>query len=112
MANKTTHIIAGSIAGAASYLVFKNSEGVSPKELLSCIVTGAFCGILPDILEPPTSPFHRQSFHSLMAGAVITGSTIFISKESVIGRILISGSIGYLSHLTLDARTPMRLPLI
>jgi membrane-bound metal-dependent hydrolase YbcI (DUF457 family) len=76
---------------------------------------GSFCGVLPDLLEPATSPRHRKFFHSLTAASAI-GYGMYKANKSDLDDsdkelINLAGSC-YLSHLVLDSNTPFSLPLV
>jgi membrane-bound metal-dependent hydrolase YbcI (DUF457 family) len=81
---------------------------------------GGFClGTLPDIVEPATSPHHRQFFHSI-AFATLLGFGMYKlykwdpkTPKAEIFRLagLIAGG-AYLFHLALDATTKRSLPMI
>ncbi len=74
---------------------------------------------LPDVLEPATSPHHRQFFHGLVFAAGL-GVALYKLHEwdaqdpahkfvKALGMLAISA---YLIHLALDATTAKSLPLI
>jgi inner membrane protein len=74
---------------------------------------------LPDLLEPATSPNHRQFFHSLLFASFL-GVGLYKLRQwepqdgadkawKTLGMIAISG---YLIHLALDATTAKSLPCI
>jgi inner membrane protein len=74
---------------------------------------------LPDLLEPATSPNHRQFCHS----AVFAAALIAVMRklyvwvpatpgEQFVRDALLSIVFGYLAHLGADATTAMGLPLI
>lgn len=74
---------------------------------------------LPDLLEPATSPNHRQFFHSLVFASLL-GVGLYKLHQwepdavadkfwKALGMLAISG---YLIHLALDATTAKSLPLI
>lgn len=77
------------------------------------------CGSLPDLIEPATSPHHRQFFHSLAFAALGFEGLRRVYRwqpeddfERVVrGLTLIAGG-AYLIHLAMDATTPMSVPLI
>jgi len=81
---------------------------------------GGYClGTLPDLIEPATSPNHRQFFHSLCFAALV-GYGIYKAYQwapetpegkLVRGVCLIAG-LAYLVHLAMDATTKRSLPLI
>lgn len=76
-------------------------------------------GTLPDILEPATSPNHRQFFHSLAFAATIGWGLYELWQwepdeewqEWLKGGLLIAGG-AYLVHLAMDATTKKSLPLL
>lgn len=80
---------------------------------------GYYLGTIPDLLEPPTSPHHRQFFHSLTFAIALSyglyrlyqwePSTPELKALRLIGLI---GGGAYLVHLALDATTKRSLPLI
>jgi len=70
---------------------------------------------LPDILEPATSPNHRNFFHSVAAGTAI-GVGMYKANRSNLPEsnkelINLPGAC-YLSHLVLDSETEFGLPLV
>ena len=77
---------------------------------------GAVAGLLPDILEPATSPNHRKIFHSTLTviglgmGLAHVQSTTKFGKEEK--QVITTAGICYLSHLVLDSNTPAGLPLL
>jgi hypothetical protein len=84
-------------------------------ELAACGAIGAACGALPDILEPATDPNHRQLFHSLACGGVLTYGAFGRHTEKLLPNqrhALRVAAISYLSHLCLDGETPTGLPLV
>ena len=81
---------------------------------------GGYClGTLPDLIEPATSPHHRQFFHGVLFAVLLRYGVYEAYKwepETVPGKIvrglcLIAGS-AYLVHLALDATTKRSLPAI
>ena len=77
---------------------------------------GAISGVLPDILEPAVSPHHRSFFHSKAFATLLTiGSTKFLKSGTLSENekeMLVAFSAGFGSHLALDSKTPMGLPVI
>lgn len=75
---------------------------------------GKIGGILPDLLEPATSPHHRKFFHSTTAGTALAGT--ILANQGKMKRVTKSlvNALGasYSSHLALDAKTPKGLPFI
>ncbi|MCE9580089.1 MAG: metal-dependent hydrolase [Deltaproteobacteria bacterium] len=72
MSNRRTHRTVGAAVGAASALVMLE-KNATPLESVAEIFGGGLGGILgsalPDIVEPATSPNHRDIFHSAAAAA-------------------------------------------
>lgn len=76
---------------------------------------GAVCGVLPDILEPATSPGHRKFFHSLTTASAISFGMYKLKDSSLSEEeknMLSTAGVSYLSHLLLDSATPFGLPLV
>lgn len=140
MPNRRTHKNAGIAVGAITATVcsYKLPSHLRAAEIAGGAFGGFIGGILPDIIEPATSPNHRGMAHSYLAG--IGGGTLLVSRmtswqESVrnrpfiefndpvlmaleeLFRHFVAGTIagfatGYLSHLALDSQTPRDLPLV
>lgn len=109
-------------AGAAVGLFLAHSEQKDGQATLTPLAGGLAASILtklPDLLEPATSPNHRQFFHSLaFAGLLVAGFMKLRDWETkdateeflkTLGKLAIAG---YLIHLALDATTSKSLPLI
>ncbi len=66
MPRKKTHQKAGVFAGASNALLHASDLPVAlgAFEVLGGAVGGLAGGMLPDLLEPPTTPRHRSAFHS------------------------------------------------
>ncbi len=130
MANFKKHAATGGGIGLAltaiiNILQQKNRENGDPNykfdwgELIAKSLAGssigAFCGVLPDILEPATSPHHRKFFHSVTAATAI-GYGMYKANTSNLSEsdkelINLAGA-GYLSHLVLDSETEFGLPMV
>lgn len=108
-------------AGVAIGLFMANEEEKTGKQSLHPVVGGVGGAILtnlPDLLEPATSPNHRQFFHSLLFAGVLVGGFVKLHKWEAesssdkflrgLGMVAISA---YLIHLALDATTAKSLPL-
>jgi len=73
MAGRTTHIVAGVTAGIG-YAAYQAKEQTTPNRLAEIAgggVGGYLGGVLPDLLEPGISSWHRGTAHSWSAGASI-----------------------------------------
>jgi hypothetical protein len=107
--------------------------------LLGCAAGGYAGSVAPDVLEPALTPLHRCMCHSMAAlggighGAMgllewadrtrsgpITGADgvprTATPADEFLRSLLVGFAVGfvaaYASHLVLDARTPLSLPLI
>lgn len=71
--------------------------------------------MLPDILEPATSPNHRGLFHSLLFLGLLGGLLYWLWQRNGrphVGLAFAMGLVGGCgSHLVADATTPHGLPL-
>ncbi len=117
--NRPQHLIVGSISAVGVYFVVKDALQEQPTmgDTLLFMGAGAFVGILPDILEPATSPWHRGIFHSSAMLCVMgyLAYRYFWAKDLTNSDISVVISVlaaAYSSHLVLDSCTPMGLPLI
>ena len=96
----------------------RENEEVVPRA--AAFGLGGYCfATLPDLVEPATSPHHRQFFHSVLF-AVALGYGLYklyeYEPQSTIGEVarlagLIAGG-AYLIHLALDATTKRSLPWV
>lgn len=76
---------------------------------------GFLCPSLPDLLEPATSPNHRQVFHSVAMAALVRHVAFSAHVEKLdpgTRAPLQAVALAYLSHLGADATTPASLPLL
>jgi inner membrane protein len=110
-------------AAVLSAISFAEGHSFEPNRRLGFAMAGGTAGyalgLLPDLLEPATSPNHRQFFHSILFGAAIVGVGHKLYQwqpESDGDKILrwlgLAASAAYLVHLALDATTKKSLPLI
>ncbi|MCX6814731.1 MAG: hypothetical protein NTY20_03730 [Candidatus Aenigmarchaeota archaeon] len=107
------HAIVTVIFAAFLVIIFYSLEvKLYPMLLAISAIAG---GLMPDILERPNSPFHRDSFHSkyalLYSGmiAVITLPLLFFFTEPSITLIFFF-SFAYFFHLFYDGFTKAGLP--
>lgn len=116
------HMTIGALSGAAVNLAIQLDEmAANPEkqfdwmELLACIAVGAAAGLIPDLLEPATSPRHRSFFHSATAGALIAWQLSGKDMNQLprdIRMILLVAGASYGSHLLADSMTPASIRLI
>jgi membrane-bound metal-dependent hydrolase YbcI (DUF457 family) len=122
--NGKSHAIGSGLAIAlAAYYEATEFQAKSPGEAsgraLMAGGLGAMCGSLPDLIEPATSPHHRQFFHSLAFGLMAFEGLRRVYRwhpeddlnRAIRGLTLIAGG-AYLIHLAMDSTTPMSLPLV
>ena len=117
MSDSRTHLITGALVGGIADCLFArvNGKEVTLKNFIEGAVIGAASGVLPDSLEPPTSPLHRSFFHSY---AILCGEVYGIHKligsslDPALKKVLLVTFFAYGSHLFLDSGTPARLPLV
>ena len=118
MSSRLTHIVAGLMLSiplvGVSYWGF--SEDFNYLQLILILSLSFICAfigsILPDILEKPTTPEHRQFFHSwfllsifFIASFVMCFVLIPLYDSRIFIYLIFAFFLGYLSHLLLDATT-------
>ena len=78
MPNGPTHRVAGGVAGGG--LALARATGQPPEavliEVFGGVVGGVVGGRLPDIFDPATTPRHRSTAHSALAGLVVVGAAL------------------------------------
>ena len=135
MPNGNTHIRAGAVLGALGSIVLQakagNGEQTDFGHVLLSTGAATLVSRLPDVLEPATSPNHRDFFHSVFFGGIVgiacretwnelkceinarrsTGQSRPNNKEVGLGLLLIVES-AILLHLVMDSSTKRSLPLI
>jgi membrane-bound metal-dependent hydrolase YbcI (DUF457 family) len=118
MSDSQKHFLLGASIGGATYLLVCWLMGREATWLgfLGCSSVGGTLALFPDALEPATTPNHRQFFHSFSLLAVLAYTDYRILKSTALtddGRLwLAAASMGYASHLLMDAVTPKSLPAI
>jgi len=82
-------------------------------------IVAALASGLPDLLEPATSPHHRQFCHSAAFAALVIAGMKKLYEwqpktpgDALLRDVLLSIGFGYLAHLGADATTAMGLPLL
>jgi membrane-bound metal-dependent hydrolase YbcI (DUF457 family) len=130
MANFKTHLVTGAVVGGCILLgcnLIDQSNRIEMKQmpaydggellkqLLVGVAIGGLAGILPDLLEPADSPFHRKFWHSGLLSVALCRGMVKLGQSGLSEQTkacLQGGTAGYLSHLFLDSITPMGLPLV
>ncbi|MFT7773251.1 metal-dependent hydrolase [Roseateles sp.] len=117
--NGPTHQVVAGFATGVFLAERERQAGVRTAQPLLRGTAAAFLTKLPDILEPATSPNHRQFFHSLAFAALLGVALHELNKwqpESAGGELfkaLGQAAIpAYLIHLFLDSLTAKSLPLV
>jgi len=118
MSNNQTHFTGGVGVSIFNYLVSKKSRNETGDfwEMLVFGLFGGAAATLPDVIDPPLSPTHRNIGHSIvLSGLSIPTMLRKIDESSQINQYQkdFARSIlwSYASHLLLDANTPAGVPL-
>lgn len=74
MPNRSTHAMLGALTGGAIAAALAGSAPTREfaAETIGGLIGGWAGGLLPDVIEPATSPHHRQLAHSLAAAGGLT----------------------------------------
>ena len=136
MSGKLTHLLTGGAAGygAQKLISALDKRFDSSLFLLGAIVGSLLGSIMPDIIDPPRSPFHRGIGHSrtgniiflgiltiaLVFTHVLTHESLIVDEDSDsedpsgIEHFLLGFGWGYIvgqiSHLALDSASRRGLP--
>jgi membrane-bound metal-dependent hydrolase YbcI (DUF457 family) len=115
MPNAGTHAVVGTATGIVTWIACQRRKGEAIR--FGGLAVGAAAGLLgglaADLIEPATSPNHRRFAHSMAAAAALA-IMLYVSlhcfddeKASAFACLVFA----YLSHLLLDAHTPIGLPI-
>lgn len=114
MPNREEHKFLSATVGLVTTVRIKKDLNLA--NLSGAFIVSTIAGILPDILEPATSPNHRSFFHSLLlAGIVIYGREKLYDKLQLTPQMRYWCNlflICYGVHLVADCFTPKGLPII
>jgi len=114
--NTKRHVVVGGTFAALYYVLdaVNRNKQINLLEVIGSFLIGTGAAILPDLIEPATSPNHRGFFHSVAFSSLpITYlMTSHKSPNNIDSYRWIKNAlaIGYLSHLALDGLTPKSLP--
>jgi membrane-bound metal-dependent hydrolase YbcI (DUF457 family) len=117
MASAREHAVIGAGVATAGWILFcgLTNRQIRLGDVLLAAGVGAIGGVLPDLIEPATTPNHRQFFHSYSAAFLLVQANMWVSRNPQLPRETRTAihlmSVGFYSHLWADAQTPMRLPL-
>jgi hypothetical protein len=119
MSNRTEHALTAAVTVGLAQAVYERSAGrATAMPALSAALAVALAS-LPDWLEPPVHPHHRQFCHSWVAvGCLLHGGHRLLRwrpqdpTQGAIRYLSLIGVLTYLTHLALDAQTPRSLPLM
>lgn len=111
------HELVGTIIGLF-FAVISYSLG-HPIVAIGCFLISIWGANLPDILDPPTNPFHRSIGHNFVTFFMflitsllgIALSILLSGNWAIIFIVTTSFSLSVLSHLIMDMMTPMGLPM-
>ena len=119
MANGNAHRLGAGLAVATAIALSERQRDEATARPIIGGGLAAFCGKLPDVLEPVNHPNHRQIFHSVLAlGTVAWGMKKAYEWEpdSEAGEWVRFGTLcigaAYIVHLLMDGCTPKSLPMI
>ena len=111
--NRRWHLIICTFAFAGYAILVNSLVKISLENIAIAFILALIGAILPDILEPPTGPRHRGSFHSTEAlkwVVIILLITALIGLLSYQFYIASGFFLGYFVHLLADSITPAGLP--
>lgn len=108
------HQMAGGLIGLL-FAVWILMQG-HPLLAAACFLISVWGATLPDLLDPPGSPFHRSIGHNIVSFILFILLFLISLGLSILFNwwlfiIITSFAAAVLSHLVLDMTTPMGLPL-
>lgn len=116
MASTNAHVVIGAATVAVANL-FKQlvqmqndpTRSFNWTELAVYAAAGGMIAVIPDLLEPATTPEHRHFFHSVFFGTGIlyaTHGAYSRTWDHEARTLLRAAGYAYISHLAADALTP------
>lgn len=138
MPRRDTHVTAGVAAGAVWAFYHARNEHPADQvvEVLGGAVGGWLGGLLPDFIDPPASPQHRDIAHGFILLLLVAFASLEAERQACRARaascrkggnaatdlrpltwrftagVLTGLQAGYVSHLVLDGNTKAGLPLL
>ena len=118
MGTSKQHALLGATAGLAVYglYVLITKKDFEWSKTIFCTATGFVCGLLPDLIEPATSPSHRKFAHSVLVLCGMSIGKVAIIESKLLSpekKLYLSCAVAsYGSHLLLDSSTPKGLPMM
>jgi len=116
--NKFEHAIIGALVALGLYGLCKYAKQEKPTILgaLGSLFVGGLAGMVPDILEPASSPSHRLFFHSITLLVMLAYGNQKVWKSQNLTEdqklLIYMLSAAYGSHLMSDSVTPKSIPFI
>lgn len=119
MSNATAHRFGAAAALATAHLYYESKEETPTAAPFASAAFGYAAGTLPDILEPATSPNHRQFFHSIAVVGMLGWGLWRLwewqpedDAQKLLKWLGLCAGGAYLVHLVMDATTPRGLPVV
>lgn len=114
MSSRAEHLAAGAFVGFLTELLHadRHKRPVNTRNVVLSALGGAFGSRLPDVIEPPIHPHHRDTAHSVVAGAGVALAVLDSDGEAPEKAFLRGAGAGYVTHLAQDASTPRSIPLL
>ena len=86
MPNRRTHQIAGGGAGSilAGIWSAHMTDNLHPTTAAGCILGGLLGAAIPDSVDPPNSPKHRGTGHSIALASIISGGCLKTLPELIL----------------------------
>jgi len=118
MGTRLEHVLIGALAGLGIYSLYKwlKKETATLEGALGSVAFGGLVGLVPDVIEPATSPNHRSLFHSVALlfllgyGNLKAWQSLQLSEDQKLFVSILSAAYG--SHLISDSTTKKGLPLL
>ena len=118
MASAKTHALIAGMAGIGAYVFYcrRRQQEMRFMDAVGSGFVAAFGGLAPDLIEPASTPNHREFFHSLVSGmglaCVARKAQVDQRTPEFLKLIVVLLAVGYISHLLADAFTPKDLPFM